>query len=138
MKDVSSLSHSVWECKYHVVWIPKYRKKLLYGQLRKYLGQVFKELAQHRECEVLEGHMISDHVHMLVSIPPKYAVAQVVGYIKVKVLSMWPEIIWVRKRILQVPISGLVGTMYLLLDEMKKRSENISGLKTKKTVGSIN
>jgi putative transposase len=67
-----------------VVWIPKYRKKALYGQLRRYLGQVFKDLARNRECEVLEGHMMADHVHMLVSIPPKYAVAQVIGYIKGK------------------------------------------------------
>ena len=72
MNDVSSLNHSQWECKYHVVWIPKYRKKALYGQLRKYLGQVFKDLARNRECEVLEGHMMADHVHMLISIPPKY------------------------------------------------------------------
>ena len=84
MNDVSSLNHSRWECKYHVVWIPKYRKKALYGQLRRYLGQVFKDLARNRECEVLEGHMMADHVHMLVSIPPKYAVAQVIGYIKGK------------------------------------------------------
>jgi putative transposase len=56
MNDVSNLSHSRWECKYHVVWIPKYRKKRLYGQLRKYLGQVLRELARHRECEILEGH----------------------------------------------------------------------------------
>ena len=84
MDNVASLNHSCWECKYHVVWIPKYRKKMLYGQLRKYLGQVFKELASSRESEVLEGHMMPDHVHMLISIPPKYAVAQVIGYIKGK------------------------------------------------------
>ena len=84
MNDVSSLSHSRWECKYHLVWIPTYRKKTLYGQLRKYLGQVLKDLACNRECEVLEGHMRSGHVHMLISIPPKYSVAQVVGYMKGK------------------------------------------------------
>jgi len=84
MNDISSLNHSRWECKYHIVWIPKYRRKVLYGQLRKYLGQIFKELAQNRESEVLEGHMMADHVHMLISIPPKYSVAQVVGYIKGK------------------------------------------------------
>ena len=64
MNDVSSLNHSRWECKYHVVWIPKYRKKTLYGQLRKYLIQVFKDLARARECEVLEGHLMVDHVHI--------------------------------------------------------------------------
>ena len=84
MNDVSSLTHSRWECKYHVVWIPKCRRKTLYGQLRKYLGEIFRELAKNREGEVLEGHMMPDHVHMLISIPPKYAVAQVVGYIKGK------------------------------------------------------
>jgi putative transposase len=84
MNDDLSLNHSRWECKYHVVWIPKYRRKTLYGQLRKYLGQMFKELARNRECEVLEGHLLVDHVHMLISIPPKYSVAQVIGYIKGK------------------------------------------------------
>jgi putative transposase len=84
MNDISSLTHSRWECKYHVVWIPKYRRKSLYGQLRQYLGQIFKDLARSRESEVLEGHMMVDHVHMLISIPPKYSVAQVIGYIKGK------------------------------------------------------
>ena len=84
MNNDLSLNHSRWECKYHVVWIPKYRRKALYGQLRKYLGQVFKELARARECEVLEGHLMPDHVHMLISIPPKYSVSQVIGYIKGK------------------------------------------------------
>jgi putative transposase len=84
MNNDLSLNHSRWECKYHVVWIPKYRRKALYGQLRKYLGQVFKELARARECEVFEGHLMSDHVHMLISIPPKYSVSQVIGYIKGK------------------------------------------------------
>ena len=84
MNDVSSLKHSRWECKYHVVWIPKYRRKTLYDQLRKHLGEIFRDLARNRECEVLDGHMLPDHVHMLISIPPKYSVAQVVGYIKGK------------------------------------------------------
>ena len=84
MEDVQSLSHTVWECKYHVVWIPKYRKKVLYGELRKYLGTVLRELALQKECMVLEGHLMADHVHMLISIPPKYSVSQVVGFIKGK------------------------------------------------------
>ena len=79
-----SLSHSKWECKYHVVFVPKYRKKKLYGEIRRFLGPVFRELARQKECEILEGHMIQDHVHMLIAIPPKYSVAQVVGYIKGK------------------------------------------------------
>ena len=84
MRDIRSLSHSVWDCKYHVVFIPKYRRKSLYGQLRKELGKVFRELARQRESEIEEGHLMVDHVHMLISIPPKYAVAQVVGFIKGK------------------------------------------------------
>ena len=84
MNDSESLAHTKWECKYHVVWIPKYRRKALYGELRKYLGPVLRDLAQQREASVEEGHLNLDHVHMLVSIPPKYAVSQVVGFIKGK------------------------------------------------------
>ena len=84
MNDVSSLNHTRWECKYHVIWIPKYRKKALFGQLRQYIGQVLRDLARSRESEVLEGHLLADHVHMLISIPPKYSVAQVIGFIKGK------------------------------------------------------
>ena len=82
MRNYRSLSHSKWECKYHVVFIPKYRKKAIYGQLRRELGGVFRGLAQQKESEIEEGHLMSDHVHMMISIPPKYAVAQGVGYIK--------------------------------------------------------
>ena len=60
-------SHSVWECKYHIVWIPKYRKKVLYKELRQYLGEIFKNLAKQKECEIIEGHLMSDHVHMLIA-----------------------------------------------------------------------
>ena len=74
----------MWDCKYDVVFIPKYRRKALYGQLRKYLGKVFRELARQRESEIEEGHLLPDHVYMLISIPPKYAVAQVIGFIKGK------------------------------------------------------
>jgi putative transposase len=84
MDEYQSLSHTKWECKYHVVFIPKYRRKVLYGQLRSYLGDVFRELARQKESRIEEGHLQPDHVHMLVSIPPKYAVAQVVGYLKGK------------------------------------------------------
>ena len=84
MDVYESLSHTKWECKYHVVFIPKCRKKLLYGQLRQHLGEVFRKLAEQKECRIEEGHMMADHVHMLISVPPKYAVSQVVGYIKGK------------------------------------------------------
>jgi len=84
MDDYESLRHAKWECKYHVVFIPKWRRKTLYGKLRQHLGGVFRELAAHRESKILEGHLVVNHVHMLRSIPPKYSVAQVVGYIKGK------------------------------------------------------
>ena len=84
MDEYKSLCHSKWECKYHVVFIPKCRRKALYGKLRQYLGDVFRELAARKECRVEEGHLMADHVHMMLSIPPKYAVAQVVGYMKGK------------------------------------------------------
>ena len=84
MYDEQSLSHTKWDCKYHIIWIPKYRKKAIFEDLRKYLGEIFRELALQKECKVVEGHPMPDHVHILVSIPPKYSVSQVVGYIKGK------------------------------------------------------
>ncbi len=84
MDDYESLNHTKWECKYHIVFIPKCRRKKLYQQLRQHLGEVFRQLAQRKESQVLEGHLVVDHVHMLLSIPPKYAVSQVIGFIKGK------------------------------------------------------
>jgi putative transposase len=84
MQSYETLKHTTWECKYHVVFIPKCRKKVLYGQLRRELGVVIRELARQKECRVEEGHLMADHVHRMVSIPPKYSVAQVMGYIKGK------------------------------------------------------
>ena len=84
MEMQESLKHTVWDCKYHVVWIPKYRRKVVYKDLRRELGEVFRELAKQRESTVEEGHLQADHLHMLIKIPPKYSVAQVVGFIKGK------------------------------------------------------
>jgi putative transposase len=84
MSEYQSLSHTRWECKYHVVFIPKGRRKALFGQIRKELGEVFRQLAEQRESRIEEGHLMPDHVHMMISIPPKYAVSQVVGYVKGK------------------------------------------------------
>ena len=84
MREYQSLSHSKWDCKYHVVFIPKRRRKALFGGLRQHLGKLFHELARQKGCEIVEGHLIVDHVHMCISIPPKYAVSNVVGYIKGK------------------------------------------------------
>ena len=84
MSDYGSLAHSKWDCKYHVVFIPKYRKKQLFGKVRSYLGPVFHDLSRQKNCKIIEGHLMPDHVHMCISIPPKYAVAQVIGYLKGK------------------------------------------------------
>ncbi len=84
MDDYRSLSHTKWKCKYHIVFIPKYRRKVLYHELRKYLGPVFHELAKHRESHIEQGVLRPDHVHMLIWIPPKYAVSNVIGYVKGK------------------------------------------------------
>jgi len=84
MDESESLSDSKWECKYHLVFIPKCRRKVLYEQLRRHLGEVFRALAEQKQCRILEGHLMPDHVHMLISIPPKHAVSAVVGFIKGK------------------------------------------------------
>ena len=84
MRQVESLSHTRWECKYHIVFIPKYRRKTLFGQVRNELGEVFHRLARQKESLIEEGHILVDHVHRVISIPPKYAVSQVVGFLKGK------------------------------------------------------
>ena len=98
MDELESLNHTRWECKYHVVFIPKYRRKALYAQLRQYLGEVFRRLAEQRESRIEEGHLMSDHVHMMISIPPKYAVSQVIGYIKGKSAIHMARVYGERKR----------------------------------------
>ena len=84
MDKYQSLNHTARDCKYHVVFIPKCRRRTLYLELRRYLGEVFRRLAQQRESEILEGHLMPDHVHMLIQIPPKYPVSNVIGFIKGK------------------------------------------------------
>ena len=84
MRDYKSLAHTRWDCKYHIVFIPKKRQKVIYGGLRRYIGEVLHELAERRNCKIEEGHLMPDHVHMCVSIPPKYAVSNIVGYLKGK------------------------------------------------------
>ena len=98
MDTLASLNHSVWDCKYHVVFIPKCRRRTLYGELRRHLGEVFRQLALQKESRIEEGHLLSDHVHMLIAIPPKYAVAQVVGFIKGKSAIHLARVYGERKR----------------------------------------
>ncbi|MGK7910794.1 MAG: IS200/IS605 family transposase [Synechococcus sp.] len=82
--NVKKLNHTSWNCKYHIVFIPKRRKKVIFGQLRSHLDEMFHELARQKECQTAEGHLMPDHVHMCMSIPPKHAVSQIVGYMKGK------------------------------------------------------
>lgn len=98
MNQVGTLSHTRWECKYHVIFIPKHRRKVMFGRIRKELSGIFKELASHKESKIEEGHLMVDHVHMLLSIPPKYSVSQVVGYIKGKSAIHIARLYWGRKR----------------------------------------
>jgi REP-associated tyrosine transposase len=84
MDERESLNHTQWECKYHVIFIPKYRRKALYRELRRYLREVFRRLAEQKQSRIDEGHLMPDHVHMMVANPSKYAVSQVIGYIKGK------------------------------------------------------
>src|SRR3954449_5168751 len=98
MDEFERLSHSKWTCKYHVVFIPKGRRKALYGTLRPHRGEVFRALAQQKESQIEEGHLLADHVHMMIAIPPKYAVSQVVGYIKGKSAIHLARVYGERKR----------------------------------------
>ena len=84
MHDWQSLSHVRWDCKYHVVFVPKYRKKELYGRVRKRVGSILQDLCRQRAVELLEGHLMPDHVHMCLSVPPKYSIAFVIGFLKGK------------------------------------------------------
>jgi len=84
MHDWQSLSHVRWECKYHAVFVPKYRKKALYGKVRKRVGEILQDLCRQRGVELLEGHLMPDHVHMCLSVPPKYSIAFVIGFLKGK------------------------------------------------------
>lgn len=98
MDEYESLSHTKWECKYHVVFIPKCRRKILYGKLRVHLGEVIHQLAKQKESRIEEGHLMADHVHMMIAIPPKYAVSNVIGYIKGKSAIHLARVYGERKR----------------------------------------
>jgi len=98
MDEYESLSHSKWECKYHVIFIPKRRRRVLYGELRQHLGEIFRNLARQKESRIEEGHLLPDHVHMMISIPPQYAVSQVVGFIKGKSAIHLARVYGERKR----------------------------------------
>ena len=84
MSEYHSLSHSKWDCKYHVVFIPKKRRKIFWGNIRREIGPIFRDLAKQKGCNIIEGHLMPDHVHMCIEIPPKHSVASIIGFIKGK------------------------------------------------------
>ena len=135
MTQENSLAHTKWTCKYHIVWIPKYRKKKLFGDLRRALGPVLRELARQRESEIEEGRLMSDHVHILISVPPKYAVSQVVGYLKGESAIQSPAPTWVASAALPASTSGPEATMSRRWVWMKALSGNTSKTKKPKISG---
>ncbi len=125
MSDYDSLNHSTWDCKYHIVWIPKYRRKKLYASIREDLGQEIRRLAVCRECKVLDGHMMIDHVHKLIEVPPKYSIAQVVEYIKEKSAIYIARKYGDRTKYFSGQLFLLMGISSQPSAEMKKLYENI-------------
>jgi putative transposase len=125
-----SLSHAKWDGKYHVVFIPKGRKKALYGKIRSFLGPVLRELAGQRGSTILEGHMVQDHVHMRIRIPPKYAVAEVIGYIKGKSAIAVARQFGGRQRNFMGNASGREGMRCLRLVLRKSRFAPISSIRS--------
>ena len=83
-KDINSLDHTTWRCQYHVVFAPKYRRMVIYREIRADIGKILRQLCQQKGVEIIEAEACKDHIHMLVSIPPKYSVAQIMGYLKGK------------------------------------------------------
>jgi putative transposase len=84
MHDWQNLSHVRWECKYHVIVVPKYRKRVLYGKIRRRVGEILKDLCRQRGIEMIEGHLMPDHIHMCLSVPPKFSIAFAIGFLKGK------------------------------------------------------
>lgn len=125
MDRTESLSHSKWECKYHVVFIPKRRRKMLFGAVRKSMGEVFHRLAGQKESRVEEGHLMPDHVHMLIAIPPKYAVSAVIGFIKGE--ERHPRGAGVRRTEAELRGAALLGAGVFHLDRRSGRASD-SGL----------
>jgi putative transposase len=111
MDEMETLSHTKWECKYHVVLIPKCRRQTLHRNLRPHLGEVFRKLACRSESRIQEGHLLPDHVHMMIAIPPKYAVSEV-GFIKARAPLTWREYTESRRGMSWGSISGREDITY--------------------------
>ena len=138
MDEYESLSHSKWECKYHVVFIPKCRRKVLYGSLRRHLGEVFRKLAEQKESRIEEGHLLADHVHMMISIPPKYSVSSVVGFIKGKSAFHLGGRTENGSKITRGRVSGRADTSFPRLGATKRAFGTTSAIRSRKTKGWTN
>ena len=133
MDEFQSLNHTKWDCKYHVVFIPKGRKKALFGHIRQHLGEVFRRLAEQKDSRIEEGHLMPDHVHMMILIPPKYAVSQVIGYIKGKSAIHMARTMVSVSAISRVNISGRGDISSRRLVETKRPYANIFEIRRRKT-----
>jgi len=138
MDEYASLSDTKWDCKYHIVFIPKCRRKVLYKTLRQHLGEVFRKLAEQKECRIEEGHLLADHVHMTISIPPKCSVSSVVGFIKGKSAIHLARCTENRSRIMPGRVSGRADISCRQWAETRPRFGTTSATRNRKTNGSTN
>ncbi len=132
MKEYQSLNHTRWDCKYHVVFIPKRRKKMIFGKLRKPLGKVLHDLANQKESAIVEGHLMLNYIHMCISIPPKYSVSHVVGFIKGKSAIAIARQLGRGRGISREKVFGLVDILCQRLDRARRWSERISEIRRRK------
>ncbi len=132
MNSPESLSHTKWECKYHIIWISKYRKKSLYKELRQYLGSILKDLALQKECKIEEGHLMSDHVHILYQFHPNIQCHRLLALLRVKALYPLYELLWDEERISPDKVSGQEDIMFQQWAGMKLLYQTTSGIKRKK------
>ena len=135
MKDRRSLSHTKWDCKYHVVFIPKYRRKRIFGKLRGHLGEILHELAKQKQSRIVEGHLRPDHVHMCISIPPKFSVSRSWALSKARAPSQSHETSWVGGGTSPGKVFGRGGTSFLRSVSTRLWSVNTFATKRRKTGG---
>ena len=128
MREWQSQSHVRWHYRYHVVWVPKYRKRTIFGQARRGIGRIIRELCQRQGVQLVEGHALSDHVHVLLGIPPKFSVANTVGFLKGKsAIRLHREYLWGGSATSPGITSGRAGIASVLWVWRKKSSANTSG-----------
>jgi putative transposase len=133
MKVYETFRYTTWECKYHVVFIPKCRRKVLFGQLRGELGVVSRALAEEKESEIMEGHLMPDHVHMMISVPPKYSVSQVAGYLKEKSAMHIARVYAGRRKNFGGRTFGRDDTGYRRSEKTRRRCVDTSRSRRRKT-----